>query len=106
MGIDDLLVAEIVSRIVAVAAPRRILIFGSAAAGRMTKDSDIDLLVLRDEVRDARVDRVRIRQALRGLGWPFDVVVMPTARFEETRNVIGGVAYPASRNGRVIYEAA
>ena len=39
-------------------------------------------------------------------GYPVDVIVMATERFEETKGVIGGVAYPAHKYGRVLYEAA
>jgi hypothetical protein len=28
---------------------------------------------------------------------------MDTARFDETKNIIGSVAYPANRYGRVLY---
>jgi hypothetical protein len=49
---------------------------------------------------------VRIGNALRGLGFPFDVIVMASERFEETKALIGGIAYPASRSGKIIYEAA
>lgn len=105
MSLDERLIAEIVRRIRSVATPRRILIFGSAALGPMTPDSGIDLLVLEDHAADARADRLRIRQALRGLGWAFDVVVMATERFDETKGVVGGIAYPASRQGHVVYEA-
>jgi hypothetical protein len=31
---------------------------------------------------------------------------MATERFEATRNVIGGIAYPANKYGRVLYAAA
>lgn len=43
---------------------------------------------------------------LRGLGFPFDVFVIVTERFAETKNIFGGIAYPANKQGRVIYEAA
>jgi predicted nucleotidyltransferase len=46
MGIDDALKAEIVRRILSVARPDRIILFGSAATGQMNRDSDIDLLIL------------------------------------------------------------
>jgi len=46
MGISAVLEQEIVRRILAVAKPDRVIVFGSAAAGRMTADSDIDLLVV------------------------------------------------------------
>jgi predicted nucleotidyltransferase len=97
---------EIVRRIRSVVQPDRVILFGSAAAGRMTPDSDVDLLVLLREVRNPRSESVRIRTALSGLPSSFDVIVMRTERFEETRGVIGGLAWPADRYGRVIYEAA
>ena len=39
MGIDESLVKEIVRQILAKAAPERIILFGSAATGDMTRDS-------------------------------------------------------------------
>ena len=105
MGIDERLRAEIVRRTLTVARPQRIILFGSAATGRMTRDSDIDLLVLEPEPHDARKMSVRIGDALRGLGFPIDVMVMATSRFEQTRDLVGGIAYPVSRSGQVIYES-
>jgi len=106
MGISQTLVSEIVKRILDVAEPQRIILFGSAATEQMTKDSDIDLLVLESAPGDTRKESVRIRQAVRGLGYSFDIIVMSTERFEESKNVVGGVAYPANKYGEVIYEAA
>lgn len=67
MNLDQRLVREIVERIRSVSTPRRISIFGSAARGTLTRDSDIDVLVLEDQVSDARMARLRIRAALRAL---------------------------------------
>jgi len=106
MRLDERLTGEIVRRVLSVAAADRIIMFGSAATGEMTADSDIDLLVVEPSVSNARTDSVRIGDALRGLGFPFDVIVMGRDRFEETKHVIGGIAYPASRQGKVLYEAA
>ena len=105
MGISDALVSEIVKRILSVAEPQRIILFGSAAMGEMSRDSDIDLLVLESSPGDTRKESVRIRQAVRGLGYPFDIIVMASERFEESKNVVGGIAYPANKYGKVIYEA-
>ena len=93
-------------RILAVTRPDRIIVFGSAAMSQMTRDSDIDLLILEAAPTDVREERVRIRQALRGVGYPFDIIVMATQRFEESKNVIGGIAHPANKYGKVIYETA
>jgi len=106
MGFDERLAGEVVGRVLSVAAPDRIIVFGSAATGQMTADSDIDLLVIEPSVSNARTESVRIGDALRGLGFPFDVIVMARERFEETKDVIGGIAYPANRYGVVLYEAA
>jgi predicted nucleotidyltransferase len=106
MGVSDALVAEIVRRILTVAKPDRVILFGSAARGRMTRDSDVDLLLLEASLDNPRTESLRVRRSLRGLGFPFDIVVMTTERFEESRNVMGGIAYPAHKYGKVIYEAA
>ncbi len=98
-------IGEIVRRILTVCRPDRVIVFGSAATGQMTEDCDIDLLVLEREAMDAREEARRIRGTLAGLPFPFDVVVMSRDRFEETRGVIGGIAWPASCDGRVIHEA-
>jgi predicted nucleotidyltransferase len=106
MGIDESLVKEIVRRILATAAPERIILFGSAATGDMTRDSDIDLLVVERDPGDRRKESVKIDATLSGLGYPFDVIVISSEWFEASKNVIGGIAYPANKYGKVIYEAA
>jgi uncharacterized protein len=105
MGIDRSLIAEIVRRILEVLQPDRIILFGSAATDTMTPDSDIDLLIL-EETPDLKRDSVAVHDKLRGLPFPFDVIVMATQRFEETKDLIGGLAYPAAIHGKVIYESA
>jgi predicted nucleotidyltransferase len=106
VNLDQKLIEEIVGRILAVTQAERIIIFGSAATGKMTRDSDIDLLVLQSAPGNPRQESVRVRRALSGLGYPFDIMVMATERFEESKEVIGGIAFPANKYGKVIYEAA
>jgi predicted nucleotidyltransferase len=106
MGIDESLIQEIVRRVLSAAKPDRIILFGSAVSGAMTRDSDIDLLVLEPQPDSLHEESVRIRDSIGHLGYPFDVIVMRTDRFEEMKRVIGTLAYPANKYGRVIYEAA
>ena len=105
-ALDQKILDEIVDRIRSVCEPDRVILFGSGATGTMTPDSDVDLLVVERQVEDWRQEALRIRSALTGLPFPFDVVVMTRERFEETRDVIGGLAWPAARHGKVLYEAA
>jgi len=106
MSVDETLLNEVVRRVLTVAHPDRIILFGSAATGQMTKDSDIDLLVVERSPANTHERRVAIRDAVGDVGYPVDVIVMRTERFEETKRWIGGIAYPANKYGRVIYEAA
>ena len=105
-GADSPLFNEIVKRVLSVARPERIIVFGSAASDRMTKDGDIDLLVVEASPPDPLGRSVVIRRALSGLGFPFDVIAMSSERFSQTKDIIGGIAYPANKYGKVIYEAA
>jgi predicted nucleotidyltransferase len=104
--IDQKLVGTIVDRILSATQPRQIILFGSAATDNMTRDSDLDLLVIEECGTNSREESRRLRYALRDLGMPVDVFAMTPERFEETKDVIGGLAYPANKYGRVIYEAA
>ena len=104
--IDDTLIAEIVRRVLSVAKPDKIILFGSAATGRMTDDSDIDLLVVEPEIADRDAEYVRVRRAIGDMGVPFDILFITTHWFEASKDVIGGIAYPANKYGRVVYEAS
>jgi predicted nucleotidyltransferase len=105
-GLDWNLFNEIVERVLTVAQPERIIVFGSAATDRMTKDSDVDLLVVEPSPSNPLKRSVVIRRALSGLEFPFDVIVISSQRFRETKDIIGGIAYPANKYGKVIYETA
>ena len=106
MNVEQTLLDEIVRRILRVSAPDRIILFGSAATGRTAEDSDIDLMILEPASKDLWAIRASIRSALFGLGHAFDLIVLPTERFERTKTVIGTIAWPAAQTGKVIYEAA
>ena len=62
MGLDDTLLGEIVRRVLSVARPDTIILFGSAATGQMTKDSDIDLLIVEPSPDNTHERSVQIRR--------------------------------------------
>jgi len=106
MGVDDTLLSEIVRRVLTVARPDEIILFGSAATGQMTKDSDIDLLIVGPLPANRHETSVQIRDAIGNVQLPVDVILISTDRFESTKHIIGGIAYPAHKYGRVLYDAA
>jgi predicted nucleotidyltransferase len=54
MSVDQSLLHEVVRRVLTVADPDRIILFGSAAAGEMNADSDLDLLVVEPHPANTR----------------------------------------------------
>jgi predicted nucleotidyltransferase len=106
MGIEDKVIKEIVRQILTVAKPDKIILFGSAATGQMTRDSDVDLLIVEPDPSDQQNEYVRIIKALWDFDYPFDILFIATQWFEESKDVVGGIAYPANKYGKVIYEAA
>ena len=105
MGVDETLLDEVVRRILSVARPGSSCLVPQPR-GKMTKDSDLDLLVVEPAPPNTHDRSVEIRGAVGDIGYPVDVIVMRSERFERTKRVIGGIAYPANKYGRVIYEAA
>jgi predicted nucleotidyltransferase len=105
MAVDETLMREIVRRVLTVARPDRIILFGSAATGQMTKDSDIDLLIVEPAPTNRHEESVAIEAAIGDVNFPIDVKIIASERFEATKNIIGGIAYPAHKYGRVLYEA-
>lgn len=102
--IDKRLITEIIDRIRSIGNPKKIILFGSAASETMTSDSDLDLLVIKDDFKNTREENLRLHKALSGIGLPVDIFAMTSERFSETKDVIGGLAYPANKYGKVIYE--
>ena len=102
--LDPRILDAIVRRIVEVTQPEKIILFGSAARGEMTRHSDVDLLVVADvEDRLATIDRIHGR--LRGEHAAVDVIVVTPADVKRYGNSHALVIKPALREGRVVYEA-
>lgn len=95
---------ELVPRIAERFSPDKIILFGSRARGDADLDSDIDLLLLFSEVADPNKRAAEVYASLAGFTRPLDIVVSTTSRFERYRNVVNTVYWPASREGRVLYE--
>lgn len=102
---DDVL-REITRRIVQDTAPEMIILFGSAARGEMTRDSDLDFLVVAVTAHP-RETAWRIREGLRdvAVGIPKDVIVVTPEELERHKDTIGFIYRPALREGRVLYAA-
>ncbi len=85
---------------------KRIILYGSRARGTATAESDYDFLVIEADPISKRDEMWSLRNSVRDFDIPIDVWVMGEEEFEETKGVIGGLAYPAYKYGMVVYENA
>ena len=60
--LDQQTLDDIIRRIVEVAQPEKIILFGSAARGEMNRHSDVDLLVVKEGAHRRSLARADIRQ--------------------------------------------
>ncbi len=94
---------EITRRIVAAANPVKVILFGSRARGTTHPGSDVDLLVIERDPVSARQEAIRLRQLLRDLEIPIDIIVVGQSFAERYGDIPGSVLYPALREGMVLY---
>ncbi len=101
---DDVL-QDIVRRIVEIADPVKVVLFGSAARGQMGPDSDADFLVIVEPGVRRRLDIAGdIYGNMSGVRQAKDIVVVTTEDVERYRDSWDLVIYPALHEGLVVYE--
>jgi predicted nucleotidyltransferase len=102
---EQAILDEIVRRVVEVAHPDRIILFGSAARGETGPDSDVDLLVVKSGVPHRGRLEEEIYLSFFGLTVPVDVVVATPEDIEQYRDQVGTIIGPALQEGKEIYAA-
>jgi predicted nucleotidyltransferase len=99
--LDDALIAEAGRRLSEAAPPSsRVILFGSAARGELTRDSDLDFLVIEPEVENPALESVRLRRVLADVLVPMDIIVASEHRVQEWRDVRGSLIHAAVTGGR------
>lgn len=104
MTIEEL-TDDAIKKIREVSSPLRIVLFGSAAAGRMGPDSDLDMLVVVPSGSHRRQTAQRIYRRLAGIGFAIDIVVVTEDDIEQYADAPGMVIKTALSEGRDLYVA-
>ena len=103
--LDEKTLDDVSRRIVEVARPEKIILFGSAARGGMGPHSDVDLLIIK-EGADTLELAGEIYMNLDGVGVAVDAIVVTPRDVERYGDSHALIIKPAMREGRVVYEAA
>ncbi len=82
----------------------KVILFGSYARGEAQENSDLDFLVIEPELKDKFREMVRLRQVLRPLRIPVDVLVYSQAEIEQQQYSCSSAVYWALREGKVLYD--
>lgn len=98
------LMDDVVRRVVEVADPDRIILFGSAARGQWHDRSDLDLLVVKDGEYDYHRLVSALYRSLARVEREIDLVLVTSSEAERYRESPCLVIHPALKEGKVVYE--
>ena len=98
------IIDEIAARIVQSLKPDKVILFGSYAEGRSNPESDVDILVVTDKYLSIYERYSLSHKLFDDLPIAVQLILITPSRYAETKDVIGGIAYPASNRGRILYE--
>ena len=104
--IDENIIRKAARLLVQAAPGSKVILFGSQARRESRADSDLDFLVVEPKVSARRAEMVRLRNVLRPLRVPVDVLVVSKKIFDEWRETPNTVIYEAAREGQVLNEMA
>jgi predicted nucleotidyltransferase len=103
---NEELVQRLVKKLVSDYSPQRVILFGSYAYGTPGRDSDIDLLIIKD-TQESFFDRLtRVRKVVSGThkGVPFDPLVLTPDELEARLQADDQFIEEILEKGRVVYD--
>jgi len=99
---------KIVSIIVSIVDPDQIILFGSHARGENNDKSDVDLLILKKNLKNAKAITDNLYMAFfeNKIKTPVDLIINDLDKYNILKNEIGYIYGTISKEGKLIYEAA
>lgn len=102
--IADDQIGEIVRRIAENYNPEKIILFGSYANGKITEDSDLDIIVIKNTNLPKHKRGIEIRKLFYGLPIPMDFKIYTDLEFDKERNNPYSFLYSALNGSKILYE--
>ena len=97
---------KIVPLIVSLVSPDQIVVFGSYARGDNTKKSDLDLLIIKKNLKNERETNNILYRAFfdNKINIPIDLISIDYNKYNELNNKIGYIYKSIKEQGKVLYE--
>lgn len=84
----------------------KLILFGSYARESADQYSDVDLMVITEDIPDRVALMRKLRQKLLVLPYDFDVLAVTPDEFERDSQITGTIARYAAQDGKIIYANA
>lgn len=94
---------DIVKRIVETSRPSKVILFGSAAKGNMTENSDFDLLVIMKNGIHRRRTAQQIYRDISDIGFASDILVVTEEDLDLYGEDEASIIKPALKEGKILY---
>ena len=98
-------IEKIISLIVSLVSPEQIVLFGSYARGDNTNKSDIDLLIIKKDLKNEREINNILYKAFyeNKINIPIDLISVDSNKYNNLKNEIGYIYKTIEEQGKIIY---
>ena len=99
------IIEKMVSIIASSVNPDQIILFGSYARGENRKNSDVDLLILKKNLKNANkiIDNLYMSFFENKIKIPVDLLVVDYDKYHKLKNEIGYIYKTINKEGKLIY---
>ncbi len=94
------------SRIAQASFAQKIIVFGSYARGTPGNDSDVDILVVVNNIKNRRKEEAHLYKLLAGSGISKDIIIVSAEELDRYGHIPGTMVHSALKEGKVLYDAA
>ncbi|OHB58028.1 MAG: hypothetical protein A2173_09555 [Planctomycetes bacterium RBG_13_44_8b] len=98
-------ISNIVQQLIKFYKPQKVILFGSLAEGQMHEGTDIDLFIIKNDVPELGVDRIRQLDSLIKYGLATDFIVYKPQELDERLKLGDPFVRNILDKGKVLYES-
>ena len=105
MDVNIPLIDKIIPLIVSLVSPDKIILFGSYARGEHSPKSDIDLLIIKKDLKNEReINNLLYRAFFENkINIPIDLISIDYEKYNELNNKLGYVYKTIKEQGKILY---